>query len=42
MRSGGSWERVFGGSIEDMVLLKKAVKIAVKKGAITKKPQWGG
>jgi hypothetical protein len=42
VRAGGSWERVFRGSSDDMVLLKKALKIAVKKGAITKKPQWSG
>ncbi|MDB4278164.1 hypothetical protein N9917_01040 [Deltaproteobacteria bacterium] len=39
-RAGGSWEGVFKGSIDEIELLKKAVKVAVKKGAITKKPNW--
>ena len=42
VRAGGSWERVFRGSVDDVALLKKALKVAIKKGAITKKPQWGG
>lgn len=39
-KAGGSWERVFKGSIRDMVLLKKVMKIAVDKGRITKPPTW--
>lgn len=39
-RSGGSWERVFLGSVDDMVLLKKVIKVAVKTEAVTKAPAW--
>jgi len=37
---GGSWERLFKGSIEDMSLLRKCLKIAVAKGVISKAPKW--
>jgi len=39
--AGGSWERVFLGSVDDLTLLKKTIKIAVKKGVFTKAPKWG-
>lgn len=39
-KAGGSWERIFRGSVDDIVLLKKIIKIALKKGRITKKPKW--
>lgn len=37
---GGSWERLFKGSIQDMTLLKKIVKIGVKKKLFTLAPSW--
>lgn len=40
-KAGGSWERVFLGSNRDVVLLKKALKIAVLKDIFTKSPKWG-
>jgi hypothetical protein len=39
-KAGGSWERLYQGSVDDMVLLKKVVKIAVKGGHVTKAPSW--
>lgn len=35
-RAGGSWEQVFLGSVDDMVLLKKTLKVAVKSGVFSK------
>ena len=35
-KAGGSWERIFRGSPDDIVLLKKLCKVAVTKGFITK------
>lgn len=40
-KAGGSWERVFKGSVEDMVLLKTVLKVAGKKGYLTRSPKWG-
>jgi hypothetical protein len=40
-KAGGSWERIFGGSPEDIWLLKAVVKRAFKKGLLTKSPDWG-
>lgn len=37
---GGSWERLFKGSIRDMVLLKKIVKTGVKKKMFSLAPSW--
>lgn len=39
-KAGGSWKRIFGGSIEDIELLKKVIKEAVKHGFLTKKEKW--
>lgn len=36
-KAGGSWERLFKGNHEDTLLLKRVVKIAIKKGYVTKK-----
>lgn len=36
-RAGGSWERIVNGSPTDVGLIKKIVKLAVKKGYVTKK-----
>lgn len=37
---GGSWESVFKGSIDGILLLKKVIKFAFKNGYLTKKPSW--
>ena len=37
---GGSWERLFKGSINDMVLLKKIVKAGVKNNLFNLAPSW--
>lgn len=37
---GGSWERLFKGSIKDMTLLKKIVKVGVKKKLFNLAPSW--
>jgi len=37
-RAGGSWERIFTGSARDVVLLRRILKLAIKKGFITKEP----
>lgn len=39
-RMGGSWERVFKGSAEDMVLLKRVLKIAAKRSVMSDKQDW--
>lgn len=35
-KMGGSWTRVFKGSPDDIVLLKKICKVAVSKGFVSK------
>ncbi len=37
---GGSWERVFQGSIDDIVKLKKVITYAFEKGHLTKTEDW--
>lgn len=39
-QAGGSWERVFRGSPEDIALLKRVLKLAFKHGFLTKKEPW--
>ena len=40
-KAGGSWQRLFqGGSPKDMALLKLVIKVAYKKGFLTKKHKW--
>jgi len=38
-KMGGSWAEIFKGSVEQVNLLKKVLKFAVKHGHITK--SWG-
>ena len=38
---GGSWERVFHGSPNDVATLKEVLKWAFKHGKLTKKSEWG-
>lgn len=40
VKAGGSWEKLFRGSPDDLQLLHKVIKIAVKKGYLTKKEPW--
>jgi hypothetical protein len=37
---GGSWERLFKGSVRDLDLLKRCLKVAVQKEVISKAPKW--
>jgi len=39
-RMGGSWERVFKGSVEDVERLKKILKVAAKTGVMKKAPKF--
>lgn len=39
-KAGGSWKRVFHGSSEDINLMKKVLKVALKHGYLTKKEDW--
>ena len=41
-RAGGSWVRVFRGSMRDLDLLKRTLKVAAKGGYLTRSPDWGG
>ena len=38
-KAGGSWERLFKGSVRDVVLLRRILKLAIKKGFLSKKPR---
>jgi len=39
-RAGGSWERLFQGSVLDITLLRKVLKVAGKKGYLSKASDW--
>jgi hypothetical protein len=39
-KAGGSWERLFLGSVQDVVLLRRIIKVAVKTGHISAAPKW--
>lgn len=41
-KAGGTWERVFRGSVRDVNLLKKTIKVAIDSGRLTKSSQWDG
>jgi len=36
-RAGGSWERLFRGSVRDIVLLRRILKIGIKEGFLSRK-----
>jgi hypothetical protein len=36
-KAGGSWEQVFKGSVRDVQLLKKVLKVAIAKGLVKDK-----
>lgn len=38
--AGGSWERLFLGSSSDLTRLKKVLKVAFRKGALTPTSRW--
>lgn len=38
--AGGSWERLFKGSVDDLNLLKRVVKVAVEKEVFSKASKW--
>lgn len=38
-RAGGSWERLFKGSVRDVVLLRRILKLAIEKGYLSKAPR---
>ena len=40
LKAGGSWERLFLGSYEQISLLKKILRVAYKKGYLTQVPEW--
>jgi hypothetical protein len=39
-KAGGSWVGLYQGSIDDVLLLRKCLKVALKKGFIDKRPDW--
>lgn len=39
-RAGGSWERVYQGSMKDLDLLKRIIKLAIDLGFMTRKEKW--
>jgi len=39
---GGSWEAVTKGSVEQVSLLKKIIKHAIKRKIMTPAPKWAG
>lgn len=39
-KAGGSWERLFKGSSRDVSLLKSVLKVAYKRGYLTKASVW--
>lgn len=40
IKAGGSWQRIFNGSAEDIDRLKAVLKVAFKNGYLTKKEAW--
>lgn len=39
-KMNGSWQRLFKGSVKDLVLLRTIVRVAIKRGYIKKEPQF--
>jgi len=39
-RAGGSWERLFKGSVRDVVLLRRILKLAIEKGFISRRERF--
>lgn len=40
-KAGGSWEALFKGSIKDVLLLKRVLKVAIKGKVLRKEPELG-
>lgn len=40
LKLGGSWEKIFKGDPDSIVLLKKIIKVLYKKDKLTKKVEW--
>ncbi len=40
-KAGGTWKSIFQGSVEDIALLKKVLKVAISKKRLTKSSDWG-
>ena len=40
LKLGGSWEKIFKGDPDSVVLLKKIIKVLYKKNKLTKKMEW--
>lgn len=38
--AGGSWKDLFDGSVEDVQLLRRIIKVAVKIGVLRRAPKW--
>lgn len=41
-RAGGSWDRFYAGSMDEVDLLKKVLKVAVAKKFISASSKWSG
>lgn len=41
-KAGGSWERIYNGSVKDIELLRKILKVAYKRGFLTPLEKWTG
>ena len=39
-KAGGSWERLFLGSAEDVGLLRRVVSASIQRGSLTTQPPW--
>ena len=40
LKMGGSWEKIFKGDPDSIVLLKKIIKVLHKNDKLTKKVEW--
>ncbi len=40
LKMGGSWEKIFRGDPDSIVILKKIIKFLYKKDKLTKKVEW--
>lgn len=40
LKLGGSWERLFKGSPDEVDRIRRVLKVAFKKGYLTKKENW--
>lgn len=40
VKAGGSWRKLFLGSVDDTEILRKVIKAGIKKGHISKAEKW--